>query len=130
MSLTVTKEFSFCYGHHLPEYPGLCKNQHGHNSKLLVTVKNPGEQEIRPGMVCDFSILKKVVMREIVEKLDHQNINDLIPTDEFEYIQMIDMPTAENIVIWIAHVLYKHFGTGLVAIRLYETPTSYCEWRR
>ena len=128
--ITVTKEFSFCYGHHLPNYPGLCKNQHGHNSRLFVAVSGPGEQEKRNGMVCDFSILKKVVMKEVVDKLDHQNINDLTCGDSFEFKNMTDMPTAENMVAWIHYKLYKHFGTSLVSIRLYETPTSYCEWRR
>ena len=39
--ITVTKQFSFCYGHHLPGYEGKCCEQHGHNSTLEVEVYGP-----------------------------------------------------------------------------------------
>lgn len=143
--LTVTKRFEFCYGHFLPEYNGPCISQHGHNAILFVEVKR-GSLSQRylnydyPGMVCDFSILKKAVKENILDVLDHKNINDLEPVEKrdnflspccnktrLSWNKMIKHPTAENMVLWIKEVLSLYFD--LVRIRLYETPNSYAEWK-
>ena len=139
MSLTVTKIFEFCYGHKLPEYEGKCRRFHGHNAILEVEVKHLPSLECYPGMVCDFSTLKKVV-KERIEVLDHRNINDLPLVERLPNLQlspsgeawnkMIKHPTAENMVCWFVSVLEMQFSDSLVRVRLYETPSSYAEWRR
>ena len=70
--LTVTKQFDFCYGHHLPDYAGLCCEQHGHNSILEVEVGNSSKSGYTApdGMIADFSYVKAVVTMLIVKKLD------------------------------------------------------------
>jgi|6_EtaG_2_1085325.scaffolds.fasta_scaffold04322_3 6-pyruvoyltetrahydropterin/6-carboxytetrahydropterin synthase len=134
--LTVTKIFrDISYGHHLPEYDGKCKTPHGHNATLEVEVDGVWENGEKEGMVCDFSILKRIINKYVIDILDHQNINDLNLCDYggevFQTMRrMIKMPTAENMVKWIIEVLRKHFGDHLIRVRLYETSDSYAEWYR
>ena len=131
--LTVTKIVKFCYGHHLPGYRGACGAQHGHNATLEVEVAgivSPLQPPAPPGMVCDFGVLKRMIQEEVIDVLDHKNINDLpIENDKYKNA-MIRMPTAENMVLWIKEFLFKHYGILLVRVRLYATDTSYDEWRK
>jgi 6-pyruvoyltetrahydropterin/6-carboxytetrahydropterin synthase len=43
-------------------------------------------------------------------------------------------PTAEKMVLWLAEKglprVIKRKGVQIEMVRLYETPTSYAEWRR
>ena len=119
--LSVTKIFSFCYGHRLPGYDGPCKNAHGHNSTMEIEVR-PEAPSDYSGILVDFTKLKEIVNREIIDVLDHKFLND-----DVEHFKEIN-PTAENMVIWIVSRLEDIFGDSLMRVRLYETPTSYAEW--
>lgn len=120
--LTVTKRFEFHFAHYLPEYPGKCAKLHGHTGILEVEVaKQFGKVESTyPGMVMDFKDLKAVVMENVIDKLDHACLNEFFPEN----------PTAENTVLWIRDQLMASFGHGLVRVRIWETPSSYAEWRK
>lgn len=122
--LTVTKIFRFCYGHHLPDYEGKCKNFHGHNCRLEITVREPRihPHDNYPGMVMDFGDLKKIVT-PIIEELDHKNLNEILPA---AFIP----PTAENIAMFFVFRLnnIKVLNGRLVRVRVYETDDSYATW--
>ncbi len=106
--MQVTKRFRFDAAHHLPGYPGKCARVHGHGYELEVTVEGP----IRPdGLVYDFYDLKTVVRERVVDRLDHQDLNDFFA-----------MPSAENVAAWIWGELTD---LPLAQIRLYETPDSW-----
>ncbi len=83
----VTVEADFSSGHFLRNYQGKCENPHGHNYKVRVTLY--GEELDRAGLLLDFKDLKDV-MRDTVDRLDHQMINDLEP---FTVLN----PSAENL---------------------------------
>ena len=83
----VTVEDTFAAGHYLRNYRGKCENPHGHNYKVRVTLY--GEELDRAGLLLDFKDLKDV-MRNVVDRLDHQMINDLQPFTELN-------PSAENL---------------------------------
>lgn len=122
MKLTVVKEFTFEAAHYLPDYDGPCRNLHGHSYKLKIGVTDFINQET--GMAIDFSRLKQTVEKYIISFLDHKSLNVLLP-----------LPTAENLVEWIYTRLKYHWDIGTISwlpsfIQLYETPTSYAEWRR
>lgn len=110
---SVTKTFDFDSAHYLPEHPKKCKFLHGHSYKLEVTVR----RRVNPitGFVIDFGVLKKAVDKAVVSVLDHGYINNFL-----------DMPTSENITIWIWELLSRDIK-GLERLRLYETGTSYSE---
>jgi 6-pyruvoyltetrahydropterin/6-carboxytetrahydropterin synthase len=83
----VTVERSFAAGHYLREYKGKCENPHGHNYKVRVTLA--GEKLDHAGLLLDFKDLKDV-MKETIERLDHQMLNDVEPFNRLN-------PSAENI---------------------------------
>ncbi len=64
----------FAGAHHLRNYPGSCERPHGHNWKVKVTVRAYQLDECGMGM--DFKLLKKIV-KEVIDKLDHQDLNTL-----------------------------------------------------
>lgn len=74
----VTKRIGFCYGHRVPHHASKCRNVHGHEALLEVTVRGPlvpeGDKLSNEGMVMDFSAIKKTIEVEIVSKFDHRFI--------------------------------------------------------
>lgn len=118
--LSATKTFTFCYGHFLKDYEGKCKNLHGHNSNLEIEVSGIKNTDY-PNMIIDFSNLKKIVKREVVDVLDHQFLNEVLNTD---------YPTVEYITEWIVRKLKPIFGDDLIRVRVTETDDSRAEWKR
>ena len=125
--ITICKEFNFSASHHLPNHKGLCKNDHGHNYKLFVEIRNIYEEintnadHCEYGMVADFGSLKELVNKLIIDKYDHQCLNDYFPN-----------PTAEEMIIHFSIVLnnrLRQSGSELVQLKLYETETSFVRWR-
>ena len=117
--IEVTKEFTFDSCHQLLAYNGPCERLHGHTYKLQVTIKGTPDHR---GMVLDFKDLKKVCNEKIVDILDHYNLNDKLDFNT----------TAENMVVYFYDVI-KDFCEdkeySVVCVRLWETPTSYAEYR-
>jgi len=83
----VTVDRSFAAGHYLRNYKGKCENPHGHNYKVRVTLC--GKELDRAGLLLDFKDLKDV-MRDVIERVDHQMLNDIEPFTRLN-------PSAENI---------------------------------
>lgn len=126
--------------HLLSNYDGLCRNLHGHSYRLLVTVKGEvlrDESSPKRGMVMDFSILKKIVKEQIVDKLDHATLiydkvqQGLQLKGIAERIYPVPYePTCENMVAHFAIRIQNCLphGIELVRVKLYETTTSFAEW--
>src|SRR5215470_2120476 len=87
----VTVEDSFAAGHYLRNYRGKCENPHGHNYKVRVTLA--GENLDKAGLLLDFKDLREV-MREVIDRLDHQMLNDIEPFKELN-------PSAENLAKYL-----------------------------
>jgi 6-pyruvoyltetrahydropterin/6-carboxytetrahydropterin synthase len=83
----VTVESDFSSGHYLRNYKGKCENPHGHNYKVRVTLA--GSALDGAGLLLDFKLLKQV-LRPVIERIDHQMLNDLEP---FTVLN----PSAENL---------------------------------
>ncbi len=83
----VTKEFTFDSAHFLTDYYGKCERMHGHTYVLHVTLEGKVQSN---GLLIDFVVLKRIVKKYILDKLDHQLLNDIIKN-----------PSAERIVIWM-----------------------------
>ncbi len=98
----VTVEETFAAGHFLRNYKGKCENPHGHNYKVLVTLQ--GRELDKAGLLLDFKDLKGV-MKSVVERLDHQMINDIKPFDELN-------PSAEN----LARYFYQETNSKLQSV--------------
>jgi 6-pyruvoyltetrahydropterin/6-carboxytetrahydropterin synthase len=140
--IRVTKEFSFEMAHVLSGYDGPCKNVHGHSYKLFVTLSGtPVTDKGNPknGMVIDFTDLKSIVRKEIIDLFDHGvtvSVNhDREKLEAFKKMVgntiIVDyQPTCENLVADFAERIRKQLpgNVKLHSLRLYETATSYAEW--
>lgn len=134
MSISITKRMGFCYGHYLPEYNGKCAVQHGHNAVVEVTVQRTDKKvsdgfasdNTYPGMVMDFGALKPI-MEQVINEFDHKNLNDVTNPDG---TMLLDPPTAENMVSYIAYAVRRLLPTTLRVIkcRVSETPDSWATW--
>jgi 6-pyruvoyltetrahydropterin/6-carboxytetrahydropterin synthase len=126
--------------HALHGYDGLCKNIHGHSYRLWVTIIGEVLQEkdnVKNGMVLDFSLLKKIVKPDIVDKYDHSlvlNANSPhadIDLSAFEKVFLLPyQPTSENLVYDFAMTIQKKLpeNISLYKVVLSETATSFAEW--
>jgi 6-pyruvoyltetrahydropterin/6-carboxytetrahydropterin synthase len=116
----VTVEETFAAGHYLRNYKGKCENPHGHNYKVLVTLQ--GHELDKAGLLLDFKDLKQV-MRAVVERLDHQMINDVPPFTEVN-------PSAENLARYFyqeSNTRLKSVTNGRVSVKavtMFETDTT------
>lgn len=91
---------------------GNCARLHGHSYRLLVTLRGPIDPET--GMVVNFRDVKATLQREIVARLDHRHLNEVVD----------GLTTAENLCHWIAARLLPEFGLMLSRVELGETPTA------
>jgi 6-pyruvoyltetrahydropterin/6-carboxytetrahydropterin synthase len=140
--IRVTKEFPFEMSHVLWNYDGPCKNVHGHSYRLFVTIAGkPAENIENPknGMVMDFSDLKSIVRKEIVDLFDHSVVlSNQIDREKAETFKNLFgntvlvsyQPTCENLVADFAARIAPHLPAGvkLHSLKLYETATSFAEW--
>ena len=96
-------------------------NYHGHNYEM--EVKLTGKPNPDTGFVIDLKFLSDTIKDNVIEKLDHKNLNLDVP--EFKNVN----PTVENIVILIYNILREKIDPELaLKIRLYETPRNYAEY--
>jgi 6-pyruvoyltetrahydropterin/6-carboxytetrahydropterin synthase len=122
-------DFSFAAAHNLPGHSGDCKNLHGHNYRLEVELS--GNIDPGTGMLADFALVKVLVKDLILNRLDHQYLNELeLTIDGYRFPK--ENPTAENMVTWLSKVLDANysFTCRLQKIRLWETDNCYVEWER
>jgi 6-pyruvoyltetrahydropterin/6-carboxytetrahydropterin synthase len=141
--IRITKKFSFETGHALYGYDGKCKNVHGHSYKLSVTVIGSpivNRDNVKFGMVIDFTDLKKIVKEEIVDQFDHATVfNETTPHVELahelknrgHHVILVDyQPTSENMVIDFAQRIIARLPADikLFALKLQETESSFAEW--
>jgi 6-pyruvoyltetrahydropterin/6-carboxytetrahydropterin synthase len=129
----VTKRIEFCYGHRLLDYDGVCKHPHGHNALVEVDVRT---DRLDPrNMVADFSDIKRLVKGWIDRELDHKMIlrqddplvGPLEALGEPVY-KLESNPTVER----IAKLIFdksREQGLSVLAVRVWETPTSFAEYR-
>lgn len=103
---------------------GKCANEnwHGHNYELLVTIK--GKPDPDTGFVFDVKRLSLIIRDQIIEKLDHRNLNL-----DVDFMQG-KMCSTENLAIAIWQQLQPHLpqDVQLHCIKLYETPRIYVEY--
>ena len=130
----VTRRASFSAAHRLfnpawsdkknSEVFGKCNNPngHGHNYDIEVTVG--GEPPAETGMVIDLKKLADIVEQEIIEQVDHKNLN--VDVD----FMRGTIPTAENLAIAFWAILAPKITEGkLCSIKLFESTNNVVEYR-
>lgn len=103
---------------------GKCANAnwHGHNFDLYVTVKGAPDPET--GFLFDVKKLSKIMLEQVVDKLDHKNLNLDVSFMKGK------MCSIENLVYEIWHQLLPHIPSGVTlhCVKLCETPRIYVEY--
>lgn len=119
----LTIEGSFASAHQLRGYKGKCENLHGHNWRVELTVKGTELNDI--GLLVDFHDLKDT-LKEVLERLDHKNINDVKPFNR-------ENPSSENIARFIAletEILLDARApeVQVASVTVWESATSRCRY--
>jgi 6-pyruvoyltetrahydropterin/6-carboxytetrahydropterin synthase len=104
---------------------GKCNNPHGHGHNYTLEVTVAGEPDPVTGMVLDLKDLKELLEREVMERMDHRNLNVEVP----ELTGKI--PTCENIALVIWNLLEPKISVGkLHRVRLYESADLFADCYR
>jgi 6-pyruvoyltetrahydropterin/6-carboxytetrahydropterin synthase len=99
---------------------GKCTNLHGHNYVLEVVVA--GETDEVSGCVLDLKLLSEVICREIIQDVDHRNLNTDVP-----WLKGC-VPTAENLALAFWERLRPELPDGLLrSVRVWETEKNWAE---
>jgi len=99
------------------------KNWHGHNFTIYVTVK--GVPNPDTGFVINLKGLSDIIKSEVIEPLDHKNLNLDVP-----FLTGL-LASTENVVIKIWEQIEKPIlsaGGVLAKIKLVETENNYVEY--
>lgn len=101
-----------------------CSNKHGHGHNYILEVTVAGHPNPETGYVIDLKKLKAIMMREIVDKVDHKHLNH-----DVEFLRGV-IPTAENIAKAFWRILEPLISEGkLYSVRLHETENNVVEVR-
>ena len=125
---TVTKTFSFCYGHRLLGDEGKCRHLHGHTGKATFTL---GREKLdENGMVFHFDRLKETIGLWISENLDHtlllrrdDPMAEALRQNGERFCEVEHNPTAENIAAMLLEQA-KGFELPVVRVEVWESETS------
>jgi 6-pyruvoyltetrahydropterin/6-carboxytetrahydropterin synthase len=99
---------------------GKCVNVHGHNYVVEVVVS--GEIDPATGYVMDLKQLSDLMASQIINQVDHRNLNT-----DIEWLRD-RIPTAENLALAFWDRLRPHLAAGsLRTVRVYETEKSSAE---
>jgi 6-pyruvoyltetrahydropterin/6-carboxytetrahydropterin synthase len=103
---------------------GKCDNPygHGHNYTLEVTVR--GKIDPTTGMVMNLTDLKAVIEEQLLQYMDHRNLNLEVP-----FLQGI-VPTAENLAVACWQQLQAAMPEGtLYEVKIHETENNSAVYR-
>ena len=101
---------------------GKCYNLHGHNYELFVTVT--GRVNKKSGFIIDLKDLKKIIRKKVIDKLDHNTINNV------DFMQD-KIASTENLCIAIWNELkepIRKIGAKLYKIKICEPEHNYIEY--
>ncbi|MEX2284598.1 MAG: 6-carboxytetrahydropterin synthase QueD [Gemmatimonadota bacterium] len=108
--------------HFLRHYKGKCEKLHGH--RYVVELALVASDLNESGIAYDFVDIKKH-LRDLANRLDHENLNDLPPFTELE-------PSAENQARYfyeeMRRLLPADMGDAVLYVRVWETPTQWATY--
>ena len=143
--MQITTRLEFDAGHRIPCHKSQCRNLHGHRYAIEITlsgdiIKNENASE--NGMVMDFSDVKAIARKSVVDVWDHaflvyQGDSEVLAflnsMPDHKTVVMGTVPTAENMAAEAFRILkneYRDFYGNhlkLERVRLYETPNSWAD---
>jgi 6-pyruvoyltetrahydropterin/6-carboxytetrahydropterin synthase len=143
--LTITRKLEFDAGHRIPDHKSQCRNLHGHRYTVEITLTGnviDEEGSSDNGMIMDFSDVKAIASKHLVDVWDHafiayakdKAVLDFLSTIPGHKTVVIDcIPTVENLARTAFDILKlaysDRYGTGLRLQKLvmHETPNCWAE---
>lgn len=143
--MLITRRLEFDAGHRIPDHKSQCRHLHGHRYALEITlggdiIRQAGDSA--NGMVMDFSEVKDLARKHLVDAWDHAFLVHTADLPVVEFLQSLPghktvlldcVPTAENLAQKAFSILdgvYRDtYGNHLrlERLRLYETPNCWAE---
>ncbi|MBV8546671.1 MAG: 6-carboxytetrahydropterin synthase [Acidobacteria bacterium] len=118
--MIITARLTFSAAHRLnnPKYDadwnrrvyGKCDNPRGHGHNYVIHVSVKGKIDAETGMVIDLKVLKDVVRRRVIDRVDHTNLNE-----DVDFLQGV-IPTAEN----LARAFWQQLAPAITEGALHE----------
>jgi 6-pyruvoyltetrahydropterin/6-carboxytetrahydropterin synthase len=144
--MQITRRLEFDAGHRIPHHKSQCRHLHGHRYAVEITlsgdiITTQGVSE--EGMVMDFTDVKEVAKKTIVDAWDHAFLVYAGDTAVVEFLQTLPdhktvvldcIPTAENLAAKAFALLDGAFRDvygnhlRLERVRLYETPNNWADY--
>jgi 6-pyruvoyltetrahydropterin/6-carboxytetrahydropterin synthase len=119
---TISVQAHYDSAHLLRDHVGKCARLHGHRYVVQVVLQAP--KVGKSGMVFDFGDLKRT-LKELADRLDHRNLNDVSPFTEIE-------STAENQARYFFDEMKKRLprelAPGLLLARVSESPGQWAQY--
>jgi 6-pyruvoyltetrahydropterin/6-carboxytetrahydropterin synthase len=143
--MQITTRLEFDAGHRIPCHKSQCRNLHGHRYAIEITLSGDiitNENASDNGMVMDFSDVKAIARKSVVDVWDHaflvykgdtSVLAFLNSLPDHKTVVMEAVPTAENMAAEAFRILKSEYqdtyGTHLKLerVRLYETPNSWAD---
>jgi len=126
--------FSAAHRYHRPDWSeernrstfGACANPHGHGHLYRLEVTVAGDVAEDTGFAVDLAELDALLESEVVDVLDHQFINHVVP----EFAPGARIPTTENLLVWLWSRLAGALPSGarLHRLLLREDDGLYAEY--
>ena len=131
---TIKKTFHLAYAHRLMHHKGKCKNLHGHNALVEVTLK--ARKLNSQKMVMDFTELARIMKKWLDDNLDHKVILSkkdpllkLLQKEGQDCFTTEQNPTAEILAELIFKALERS-GHPVAKVAFWETPTSMAGYKK
>jgi len=143
--MQITTRLEFDAGHRIPCHKSQCRNLHGHRYAIEITLSGDiiqQENASENGMVMDFSDVKAIARRAVVDVWDHaflvyqgdKPVRDFLAgLPDHKTVIMNSVPTAENMAAEAFRILQAEYQDTygnhlrLERVRLYETPNSWAD---
>lgn len=135
LTLTRRVHFSAAHRYRRPEWDdarnlatfGKCARAQYHGHTYICDVTVTGPVDAHTGFVVDLALLDRVLRDEVVERLDHANLNLDIP----EFAEGKTIPSSEMLCAWIAERVQHGFAqtaSRVVRVRVAEEPHLWAMW--
>lgn len=143
--MQITTRLEFDAGHRIPCHKSQCRNLHGHRYAIEITLSGDiiqQENASENGMVMDFSDVKAIARRAVVDVWDHaflvyqgdKPVRDFLAgLPDHKTVIMNSVPTAENMAAEAFRILQAEYQDTygnhlrLERVRLYETPNNWAD---
>lgn len=124
----------FDAAHFLQDYPGACRNLHGHHWRVQAEIAGDALQPkgAARDMLVDFADFKRV-LRDLAAEFDHKLIYEAgslrpetvaaLQSENFALAELPFRPTAEQLARLFFHRL-KEYGFAPLRVMVWETPDN------